>query len=133
MRTPVLCAALACLALTGCTTYGDGYYGHRDRYYGDRDWAPDHDWATDYHEGNYEPYALGPRDRIYRGADRQCGAKNLLRTWPCRWRCSGAGVRLLLHLKRRPQPASASVRTVGRCSAAGAVQEESIVWATDFS
>ena len=76
MRTLLLCAALASVALTGCTTYDDGYYGHRDRSYGDRgdywgarDWGPDHDWATDYHEGNYEPYALGPRDRIYRGQD----------------------------------------------------------------
>ena len=69
MRIPLLCAALASVALTGCTTYDDGYYGHRDRYYGDRDWGPDHDWAMDYHEGSYEPYALGPRDRIYRGAD----------------------------------------------------------------
>ena len=64
MRIPLLCAALASVALTGCTTYDEGY-GPRDRYYGDRDWGPDHDWAMDYHEGNYEPYALGPRDLLH--------------------------------------------------------------------
>jgi outer membrane lipoprotein SlyB len=62
MRTPLLCAALATIALTGCTTYDDGY-GPRDGYYAD------HDWGRDYHEGNYEAYALGPRDRVYRGED----------------------------------------------------------------
>lgn len=62
MRTLVLCAALATVALTGCTTYDEGY-GPRDRYYADRD------WGRDYHEGNYEAYALGPDDRVYRGED----------------------------------------------------------------
>jgi outer membrane lipoprotein SlyB len=62
MRTLVLCSALATVALTGCTTYDEGY-GPRDRYYADRD------WARDYHEGNYEAYALGPDDRVYRGED----------------------------------------------------------------
>ena len=60
MRTPLLCAALATVALTGCTTYGDGYY--RDGYYG-------RDYARDYREGTYEPYALGPDDMVYRGGD----------------------------------------------------------------
>src|SRR4051794_8923728 len=51
MRTPVLCAVLASVALTGCTTYDDGYYGRRDGYY-------DRDYAREYREGRYEPYAL---------------------------------------------------------------------------
>ena len=59
MRTPLLCAALASVALTGCTTYGDGY-GPR---YSDRD------YAREYREGQYEPYALGPDDYVYRGGD----------------------------------------------------------------
>ncbi len=63
MRTFVLGAALASAALTGCTTYGDENYGHRDRYYAERD------WQREYREGDYEPYALGPDDRIYRGED----------------------------------------------------------------
>jgi outer membrane lipoprotein SlyB len=63
MRTPLLCAALATVALTGCTTYGDDYGPRRDRYYADRD------YAREYREGNYEPYALGPDDMVYRGSD----------------------------------------------------------------
>ena len=63
MRTPLLCVALASAALTGCTTYDDGYHGHRDRYYAERD------WQRDYRDGDYEPYALGPDDRVYRGED----------------------------------------------------------------
>jgi outer membrane lipoprotein SlyB len=62
MRTPVLCAVLASVALTGCTTYDDGYYGRRDGYY-------DRDYAREYREGRYEPYALGPDDMVYRGSD----------------------------------------------------------------
>jgi outer membrane lipoprotein SlyB len=69
MRTPLLCAALASVALTGCTTYDDGSYHRGDGYYarGDRD--GDRDWGRDYRDGNYEPYALGPDDRVYRGED----------------------------------------------------------------
>ena len=59
MRTPLLCAALATVALSGCTTYGDGY--GRDRY--------GYDYARDYRDGTYEPYALGPDDMVYRGGD----------------------------------------------------------------
>jgi outer membrane lipoprotein SlyB len=61
MRTPLMCAALAGIALTGCTTYGDGY-GYRDR-------NRNYDYARDYREGSYEPYALGPNDTVYRGSD----------------------------------------------------------------
>ena len=59
MRTPLLCAALATVALSGCTTYGDGY--GRDPY--------GYDYARDYRQGTYEPYALGPDDMVYRGSD----------------------------------------------------------------
>jgi hypothetical protein len=71
LRTPLLCAALATVALTGCTTYDDDY-GPRDHHYyahRDRDGDADRDWGRDYHEGNYEAYALGPDDRVYRGED----------------------------------------------------------------
>src|SRR4051812_32839185 len=60
MRTPLLAAALAAFTVTGCTTYDDGY-GPRDRY--------GYDYARDYREGTYEPYALGPDDTVYRGGD----------------------------------------------------------------
>ncbi|MDB5693938.1 MAG: surface antigen [Alphaproteobacteria bacterium] len=62
MRTPLIAAALASVTLAGCTTYGDGY-GPRDRY------ANGYDYARDYRDGSYEPYALGPDDTIYRGGD----------------------------------------------------------------
>jgi hypothetical protein len=60
MRTKLLLAAALSLApLAACTTYGDDGRGYRDRGY---------DW-TAYHEGSYEPYALGRDDYVYRGED----------------------------------------------------------------
>jgi hypothetical protein len=59
-----MCALLAAAPLSACTTYGDGY-GYRDRY----GYAPRSDWAAEYREGTYEPYALGENDTVYRGQD----------------------------------------------------------------
>jgi hypothetical protein len=58
MRKIVIGALLAAAPLSACTTYGDGY-GNR---YAD-------DWGRQYRAGNYEPYALGPDDYVYRGQD----------------------------------------------------------------
>jgi hypothetical protein len=56
MRKILIGALLAAAPLSACTTYGDGY-GYRG------------DWARQYREGTYEPYALGPSDYVYRGED----------------------------------------------------------------
>jgi hypothetical protein len=64
MRKILMCALLAAAPLSACTTYGDGY-GYRDSY----GYAPRGDWASMYREGQYEPYALGARDYVYRGDD----------------------------------------------------------------
>jgi hypothetical protein len=64
MRKLVMCALLAAAPLSACTTYGDGY-GYRDRY----GYGPRGDWAAEYREGTYEPYALGANDYVYRGQD----------------------------------------------------------------
>ena len=60
MRTPhiIAAAALAAVPLSGCATYNDRYDDPYDGYY-----------ERHYRAGSYEPYALGPNDRIFRGSD----------------------------------------------------------------
>ncbi|HEX8669987.1 MAG TPA: glycine zipper 2TM domain-containing protein [Allosphingosinicella sp.] len=55
MRNFVLAAAALSMApLSACATYGDDYGS---------------DWSRDYRAGDYEPYAMGRDDQIYRGND----------------------------------------------------------------